>query len=448
MSFTSAALIVGLLILIVWPVYHVALAGYAAVAARRITRRDNGVARHPPGAPATFWIVIPCLNEELVVARTVRAALAQHVPGAQTRVMVIDDGSDDNTPRELAGIHDDRLYVLRRELPEARRGKGEALNAAYRLIRGWISAAGEDPDRHVLGIIDGDGRGSPSMLAEIATLLHDPTVGAVQCRVRIHNRNRLWGMAQDLEFGMVADAHQIMRDTVGSVSLGGNGQFVRLSALTRLGESPWSDCLVEDLELGLRLHLARVRIRYAHRASVHQQGVVNVRRLLRQRTRWAQGNLQCIRYLAQLFRARRIRNHTFVEMSYYLLAPWLNAVGALLVAGLWAFTAVQLADAYSWLVAGVTIAAIVGAWVALMLVPGLLWAGLHWWRLRAEPWWRCLGGGLMYPFLLLLSLVSTWRAVGRHLTGRRGWAKTERLVEAASEAHDHPHPVSPSEVAL
>src|SRR6185312_13362688 len=145
-------------------------------------------------------------------------------------------------------------------------------------------------------------------LAEVGHAMRDPAVGATQSRVRIHNRNRILAAVQDLEFGMVADASQSLRDTLGTVGLGGNGQFARLSALAAIddGAGPWSKCLVEDLELGLRLHLDGTKVRYLPHASVTQQGLVDPKRLLRQRTRWAQGNLQCARYLPTLLASRRI----------------------------------------------------------------------------------------------------------------------------------------------
>ena len=43
------------------------------------------------------------------------------------------------------------------------------------------------------------------------------------------------------------------RQRVGSVGLGGNGQFTRLTALQSLATAPWTDCLTEDLDLGIRL---------------------------------------------------------------------------------------------------------------------------------------------------------------------------------------------------
>ena len=57
-----------------------------------------------------------------------------------------------------------------------------------------------------------------------------------------------------------------------------------------------------------------------------QQAVVDVRRLTRQRTRWAQGNLQCARYLRRLVTSRQLRVTSVLEVLHYLISPWINAV--------------------------------------------------------------------------------------------------------------------------
>ena len=266
----------GLLILVSWPLYNLLLVATATLSRYTARRRERIDALAPAGyEPETFWIMIPCLNEARVVQRTVTSALSlAGPPGTKVYVLVIDDGSDDETPRVLAGIRDPNLVVLRRELPDARRGKGEALNAGYRFIRSCTELYHADPRRVTIGIIDGDGRGSANIIRDVSHAMRNPRVAAVQCRVRIHNRDRVLGAVQDLEFACVANAAQIMRDELGTVGLGGNGQFTRLSTLMTFGEAPWSGCLVEDLELGLRVHLTGEKVRYVAESNVTQQGVV------------------------------------------------------------------------------------------------------------------------------------------------------------------------------
>ncbi|MFI7596647.1 glycosyltransferase [Actinoplanes sp. NPDC049681] len=438
--------VVGYAILLAWPVSTLGLVSFAvrymashrqAVVTRSLERGD--------GTPEHFWIIVPALNEEVVVANTVNAALSLGGHGGTlARVLVVDDGSDDRTPEVLAAIDHPRLTVMRRELPEARKGKGEALNAAYRYIAQRTAEDGVNPDRVVIGIIDGDGQGSPNILLEVSRMMRDPRIGAVQVQVRIRNRHKLLGAVQDLEFGAIVNACQSLRDTIDTVGLGGNGQFTRLSALLALGDAPWSACLVEDLELGLRMHLDGVGIRYTSRASVTQQAVVDLRRLTRQRTRWAQGNLQCARYLRRLARSERIGITALLEMFHYLVSPWLNAlvtvglVGGVSVAVVGLVTGHPVPYLRSW----TDLATTGEVWFAVTFFPGFIWALVHRYRLRDEELTRLLTAAAAYPIFLLLGLVATYRAIVRQARGQQSWAKTERLAEEPIAAPLHlPVPV-------
>jgi cellulose synthase/poly-beta-1,6-N-acetylglucosamine synthase-like glycosyltransferase len=421
-----------------WPISTIALVAFAIryVGARRRTGVTRAV-ENGDGSPEHFWIIVPALNEEVVVGNTVRAALALSGPGnTLARVLVVDDGSDDGTPDVLAAIDHPRLHIMRRELPEARKGKGEALNAAYRYIAERTEEAGVSPDKVVLGIIDGDGQGSRNILIEVSRMLRDTRIGAVQVQVRIRNRNKLLGAVQDLEFGSIVNACQSLRDSLDTVGLGGNGQFTRLSALLALGDAPWSACLVEDLELGLRMHLDGLGIRYSSRASVTQQAVVDVRRLTRQRTRWAQGNLQCARYLRRLVTSRRLGPLALVEVLHYLLSPWANAVLTVFLAGMVAVavTGIAIGHPFSYMDDWGCLAESCGTWLGVTFFPGVLWALVHRYRLGDEGIRRLLVAALAYPLFLLLGLVATYRAVGRQVTGRQAWAKTERLAEEPMDA--------------
>ena len=119
------------------------------------------------------------------------------------------------------------------------------------------SAAGI-PNDVIVCVVDADGRLDRHVLEAVDPYLQRPGgPGPTQIGVRMYNRRA--GTAarlQDMEFVVYGDIFQCARRFIGSVGMGGNGQFMRLSALDSLGEDPWSDSLTEDLDLGVRL-LAR-----------------------------------------------------------------------------------------------------------------------------------------------------------------------------------------------
>src|SRR5262249_22574946 len=143
----------------------------------------------------------------------------------------------------------------------------------------------------------------------------DAAVGAVQVQVRVVHRghgarrsslSRLLVRLQDMEFSGVIAAMQTFRRHLGSVGMGGNGQFTRLSVLDRIASehgTPWHGALLEDFELGVHVLLAGFRTEYCHDTWVAQEGLPTLRSLVRQRSRWAQGSMQCFRYLWPVLRS-------------------------------------------------------------------------------------------------------------------------------------------------
>lgn len=167
-----------------------------------------------------LFYLVPALNEEKVIGATVRHLLLDPF----VKVLVIDDGSDDRTSEEAkqaaANLQaHDRLMVLRRSPPDARKGKGAALNAGYHAIRRFVSTNGIDPDSVIIGVMDADGRlSSAAGRPALAAFHEDPTVGSVQYIVRIRNREKLIGRFQDVEFWMISAMSQFSRVRSGTVS--------------------------------------------------------------------------------------------------------------------------------------------------------------------------------------------------------------------------------------
>jgi cellulose synthase/poly-beta-1,6-N-acetylglucosamine synthase-like glycosyltransferase len=244
----------------------------------------------------------------------------------------------------------------------------------------------------------------------------------VQALVRIYNRDSPLTWLQDVEFSVYGYLFQAGRDDWGTAGMGGNGQFNRLSALDRIADAagPWRDRLTEDQDLGLRLIAAGWRGRQELRATVDQQGLARPRRLLNQRTRWSQGNLQAMGLVPDIWRAP-FGFGARIEMLLYLLMPvWQAVVGVGLLAALaLALTGVaplwgggptwQLGFFYL-LAFGGTILGCVAARASrgpLGWLQGLLVAQVY-----APYTW------FLWPVLL--------RSLVRQVAERKDWAKTER----------------------
>jgi 1,2-diacylglycerol 3-beta-glucosyltransferase len=431
----------------VLPILSFVVYGVLAVVALRERRT------HPPGAldaaDLSFVFVVPCLNEELVIGASLERLLA--LPGRNWRVLVVDDGSDDGTADIVRSYadRDDRVHLLRRHAPDARRGKGAALNAAYRELgrSERLVPAAEDRDRVVVVVIDADGRLEPDALTVVAPYFTDPRTAAVQVGVRMYNRSAGWlARMQDMEFLVFTEIFQRARHRFGNAGLGGNGQFVRLSALETLGAEPWTDYLTEDLDMGLRFQATGLRTAFTPDTHVSQQGLIRVRPLMRQRTRWYQGHLQCWSRIPALLSSRHLSVGRTTDLMVYLISPkTVLLISLSLAAFLPGLAARILTRPDPWLHPHLAVHTLLVWWYALVFAVIPL-VGAVYWRAagRSGPETslpRAIGYALLFSVYAYLWLPVGWWASWRLLRGQRGWAKTLRLVDEPVRAEPAAKPL-------
>jgi len=398
-------------------------------------------AAKPSAAPGAsddylFAFLVPALNEARVIGQTLDCLLA--LPIRRSLVIVIDDASDDGTGLLVERRSDPNVRLVRRALPLARRGKGPALNAGFEqlvhLLKDWPA------DKVIVGIMDADGRLDPQAPDLVAARFADPNVGAVQVGVRINNRHdSTLARLQDMEFVTYTDVFQCARDTWGVALLGGNGQFVRLAAHLDLAPNPWTDGLTEDLEQGLRLICAGWQIRYCGDVAVHQQGLVSIGRLLRQRSRWFQGHLQAWRQIRSIIRNAPLRR--VPHLLHMLMVPILLLANITLVAALLAMLAGFVESATVRLELGHPSVPVDWYWLTFALAMFLTVSVYA----RREPGlkaWRVILLGHAFAVYSLLWMVAGYWALGRILRSRHGWLKTDRLHEQLPEELLEPSPAS------
>jgi glycosyltransferase involved in cell wall biosynthesis len=98
-------------------------------------------ARPPLGATSPeVSVIIPTHNRSDLLELAARSVLAQD--GASLEVIIVDDGSTDNTPAVVSSFDDPRVRVVRHERPE---GQSRSRNDGIRVARGrWIAFLDDD----------------------------------------------------------------------------------------------------------------------------------------------------------------------------------------------------------------------------------------------------------------------------------------------------------------
>ena len=156
-----AALVAGGLLVYVYVGYPVLLALLAQLFRRR---------RPETGYTPAISVLIAAYNEEAAIGRKIEQTLALQYPADKLEILVVSDGSTDQTDEIVKAVADPRVRLLR---VEGRGGKTVAQNAGVKECRG-----------EVVVFSDATAIYHPKALLYLAANYQDPGVGAVSGRYK------------------------------------------------------------------------------------------------------------------------------------------------------------------------------------------------------------------------------------------------------------------------
>jgi 1,2-diacylglycerol 3-beta-glucosyltransferase len=256
-------------------------------------------------------VVVPAHNEERGIARTVESLRSMNYPPALFRVIVVADNCTDQTARvaEAAGAK-----VLRRQ-DDNRRGKGYALAFAFQ-------QSIEDRFAEVVVVVDADTTVSANLLSAFASRF---VAGArvLQAQYGVRNPDHSW-RTRMLTIALAAfhGVRSLARERLGlSCGLRGNGMGFTMAVLR--DHPPNAFSIVEDLEYGIQLGHAGIRVEYVHDALVAGDMPVSEDASRSQRRRWERGRRELIRahvlpLVVQAFSRRDLR---LLDLALDLIVP-------------------------------------------------------------------------------------------------------------------------------
>jgi glycosyltransferase involved in cell wall biosynthesis len=185
-------------------------------------------------------LVIATFNHARLLGEAIDSALAQTLEGVE--IIVVDDGSTDDTPSLLAR-YADRVRVIRQH----NRGLPAARNTGLAAARGTYVA-----------FLDADDVLAPTKLAEQRSVLERaPALGWTFCDVRIESVATGAGVTASERFGYAARALDgwLFPELVHGNFISAIAPLVRRTALDAAGGFDESLTALEDWDLWLRLSL-------------------------------------------------------------------------------------------------------------------------------------------------------------------------------------------------
>ncbi len=225
-------------------------------------------------------VLIPAYNEEENIAATVESVIRSSY--AKREIIVIDDGSKDDTSGEVQAVIDaypqDEVRLIRKE----NGGKADALNVG-------VAASKHD----LIAVLDADAVLDKAALGHFVKHFADLRVGAVAGKVRTTGRARMLDLFQTLEYAIGQNIDKRAFSAIGAVGVvpGPAGAW-RRSYILQLGGFS-TQTLVEDQDMTLTILHAGKRVVYEPDAIAYTETPHTVTNFLKQRFRWVYGTMQC-----------------------------------------------------------------------------------------------------------------------------------------------------------
>lgn len=227
-------------------------------------------------------VLVPAYNEATVLRRALSSLMKLEYPNFE--VLVIDDGSKDNTLEIASGWEGQWGPGQFRVITKSNGGKASALNAGI--------AHSKHP---LIFCMDADSYIEPRTLLRAARHFIDPAVGAVAGNVKVENRGRIITKLQALEYIEGLNMPRRAQGFVAAVNIvpGPVGMF-RREALEAIGGYD-TDTFAEDADVTLKMMAAGWRVKYEDAAIAWSEAPESWVDLVQQRYRWTRGILQAIR---------------------------------------------------------------------------------------------------------------------------------------------------------
>jgi len=248
-------------------------------------------------------IIIPAFNEQKSIARTIESISASNYPKGKLEIIVVDDGSKDNTLKIAKRYQSDLIKVYTKK----NGGKGTALNYGIARSKGDIIFS-----------MDADTFVEPHCVREMTRYFKNPEVMSVTPSMLIHHPKGLLQRIQQAEylFGL------FIRKAFTSVNAihvtPGAFSAYRKTFFEKYGSYDEGN-ITEDLEMSLRIQYHGYMIEYSPESPAYTIPPNKFKALMIQRRRWYTGLMK------NTWKYRKIISPKYGDLGIFVIPiAWLS----------------------------------------------------------------------------------------------------------------------------
>lgn len=255
-------------------------------------------------------IVVPAYNEGENIGDTIESLLRLNYPKDKMEIIVVDDGSTDNTYEVAKHYEGETVRVIRKE----NGGKSSALNTGIEHARGEIIAC-----------MDADSVATPDSLRILVEYIMEENADAVTPVMHVWKPKTILEKFQWAEYNMSNVMRRALDAMHAQYVVPGPFSVFRRDVFEKYGY--FEDNITEDMELAMRIQANGGKIAHASDAIVYTKVPKTIPSLIKQRVRWNLGFLEnAIRYRKEIARnGGDLGNFVFPAVAIGLFVVFLLA---------------------------------------------------------------------------------------------------------------------------